>query len=572
VLLLFFAAFLTAGRVVAQDSLSTRDAAEIRYKAERMVKTELNELLNSLSNTGYETYEVAESIHDSYAESRNRIFRDSLVLVEPDINPAVVRAGQAGDEPLGKYLRDIDLLYKKSDSATIVFDNIRSSPVKKNDDIYVKVYYNSLFRGRSTVSDQAYAITNRIAEIKAQKDGKQWRLAIVRLAFFNPGDTVGDLANNMPIKYESAVGSLNEQEAEAMAAQLREQEGMDDERFQRMLALGDSAYREKDLITALRHFKDAQELRPRSPEVYVRLKNTTNAMGEFKVESAQLYAGFIEKAQLQEKNRQYKEAIESYQNAIRQKPDESANLQPHIRQLTDKFATLSDLQEKFNAGLIKEALKEYTNAIKKDPNNSDYYLGRGRCHQKLNTESKNIELALKDYTQAYELDHNNLPAIRDRADLYTATGEYFKALTDYTIYLAADRNNVAMYEQKSAVHVRLKMYNEAIADLDEALAIDPKAASVYLSKGLLLMQYGKPGDPQQDIQKASANFGTCLRIDSSNALAWFHRGRCDILLGKLPEAAEDFARAREKGLDSAGRRVIAGYAVNFYNQATAQFA
>ncbi|HEY1212595.1 MAG TPA: tetratricopeptide repeat protein, partial [Bryobacteraceae bacterium] len=353
-----------------------------------------------------------------------------------------------------------------------------------------KVYFNSHFKGRSTVNDQPYTVTNRIAEIKAQKDRNQWRLYIVRLAFFNPQDTIGDVANNMPIKQQR----VDEEQAETQ--QLREQGGIDEERFQRMLALGDSAYREKDLLVALRHYKDAQELRPNSPEVYVRLKNTTNAMGEFKVQAAQLYTGFIEKAHLQEKNRQYKEAIESYQNAIQQKPEEAANLQPHIRELTDRYATLSDLQEKFNAGLVKEALKEYTNAIRKEPNNSDYYLGRGRCHEKLNTEPKNIELALKDYTQAYELDHNNLSAIHYRADLYLATGDYFKALSDYTVYLTADRHNIAMYEQKAEVHLRLKLYNEAIADLNEALAVDPKAAHIYLTKGLLLMQYGRPGDAQ----------------------------------------------------------------------------
>ncbi|HEY1212594.1 MAG TPA: tetratricopeptide repeat protein, partial [Bryobacteraceae bacterium] len=62
-----------------------------------------------------------------------------------------------------------------------------------------------------------------------------------------------------------------------------------------------------------------------------------------------------------------------------------------------------------------------------------------------------------------------------------------------------------------------------------------------------------------------------MQIDSTNALALFHRGRCDILQGRLSEAAEDFAGAREKGLDSANRRVILNYASEYYNRAAAQF-
>ena len=510
VLLLFAAVLLTAGRVVAQDSLSSRDATEIRYKAERMVRTELNDLLNNLSNTGYETYEVEESIQSSYSNNRrNRIFRDSLVLVEPDVKPGVVRSGQADDEPLGKYLRDIDLLYKKSDTGTIAFDHIRCSPVKKSDNIYVKVYYNSLFKGRSALSDQPYSTTNRLAEIKAEKEGNQWRLYIVRLAFFNPQDTAADVAHNMPIKTETE-------------AETGQQQGL-----------------------------TAEEPRKADP--------------------IQLYAGLIEKARLQERNREYKEAIESYQNAVRLKPDEAARLQPHIRQLTDHYATLSYLQEKYNAGLYKDAVKEYTDAIKKDPKNSDYYLGRGRCHEKLIRESKNIELALKDYSQAYELDHNNLAAIHYRADLYSATGEYFKALSDYSVYLATDRNNMVMYEQKAAMHVRLKLYNEAVADLDEALARDPKALPIYLTRGLLLMQYRGRTVTRQDLQKASDDFSTYLRMDSGNAQAFFYRGQCEIQLGLLHAAAVDFEKARQRGLDADNLKVLAGYAAGFANQSAEAF-
>jgi tetratricopeptide (TPR) repeat protein len=561
---LFLAALFTIGRTAAQDSLSVRDASEIRYKAERMVKTELNELLNSLSNANYQTQEVAESIHSSYTESRNRIFRDSLVVVEPDVNPAVINSGQAGDESLGKYLRDLDLFYKKSDSPTVEFNNIRCSSIKKNDNIYIKVYFNSQFKGRSTITDQTYTTTNRIAEIKAEKDRSQWRLYIVRLAFFNPADTIGDVVNNMPIRQGFDGEQINEQ--------LQEQERKNENQFNHLLVLGDNAYRQKDFTTALRLFKEAQDLQPNASEVNIRLKNTTNAMNQFKVEASQLYAGYIDKAKLQESSRQYKEAIESYQAALRAKPEESATLQPHIRQLTDKFVILSDLQEKFNAGLVKQALKEYSDAIKRDPNNSDYYLGRARCHEVMTDEPRNQELALRDYNQAYDLDHNNLLAIRYRAELYARTGDYFKALSDYKVYLTIDRSNIEMYEKKAAMHVQLKLYNEAIADLDEAITIDPRAAHVYLTRGILLMSYNKQQDFQQDIKKASESFSTCLRYDSTIALAWFNRARCEILLGKPDEATADFANARMKGLDSASNRIVSGYAAVYYNQAGVQFA
>src|SRR5579859_2067124 len=430
-----------------QDSISSRDASEIRYKAEKLVRTELNELLNALSNSGYETQEVAESIHAAYSESRNRIFRDSLVTVEPDLNPAVRSSAQSGDEPVGKYLKDIDILYRKSNLPTVQLSNIRCSPVKKNDNIYVKVYFQSHFTGNSTVSDEDYAVMNRIAEISAGKEGNQWRLYIVRLAFFDPADTIGDVGNNMPIKYD------------------------------RLHVTGISG--------------EAGEPAP----------GETGKGGEAKATPAQLAAALVDKGRMQENNRQYKEAIENYQGALRLDPGGNARLQPRIRELTNRYAMLSGLQAKYDAGYVKEALKDYTEAIRRSTGNSDYYLGRGRCYEKLN-EPKSLALAIKDYTQAYDLDHNNLAALRCRAELYARMGDNFKALTDYIVYITVNRSDIAAYERKSEIHLLLKLNADAISDLDEALAVDPGAASVYYRKGLLLFDQNKEEKAWEDFDSA----------------------------------------------------------------------
>ena len=578
-------AFLTMERAVAQDSLSIRDAAEIRYKAGNIVERELRDLLNAVSSTTFETQETAELIHNAYSEGRNRIFRDSAVLVEPDVNPAYQTSGQSGDEPLDKYLRDMDILYKKSDSNSIAFSNIRCSNVKKKDIVYVKVYFNSFFRNASTVSEKPYAVTNRIAEIKAEKDKNQWRLYIVRLGFFNPADTGNDVANNIPLKMElntlqgltakstaqdtaAAIQkqlSFDEEQSEKVTKQLVDKEKQDDEQFRKLLVMGDQAGGRNEFTQALQYYKNAQDIKPNNIEVNARIKKTMSDRQQFTLKSDELYTQYLKTAALQVKNRQYKEAIQSYQDARNQKPVETASIDSTIRILTVKYRILSDLQEKFNAGYVKEAFKEYSDAIKKDPGNSDYWLGRGRCREKMTDESKWAANALKDYSQAIETDPYNLAAIRARAELYAHTGDYFKALSDYKVYLTLDKDNTELYERKSQMHVLLKLPNDAVQDLNEALAIDPRAAHVYLSKGLLLYD-------QNDVRGANECFTTCLRIDSTNALAWYHRGRCEILLGRVPAAASDFASAREKGLDSGNCKVVAGYAERLYSRAVEKFS
>lgn len=583
---IIFLLLLTAQSATAQDSLSIRDVSEIRYKAESLVRKELNELVNSISSTAFESQEIAESIQSSYSGNRNHIFRDSLVLVENDINPAYMTSAQAGDETLDKYLKDLDILYKKSDSATITFSNLRSSSIKKKDNIYIKVYFNSLFTGKSTVSDKLYNLTNRIAEITAQKDKNQWRLYIVRLGFYNPADTVADIANDMPVKSDAPKVSLaaaatakdsaaalaaiaqqktfDEEEAEKATKDMIDQEKQQEAQFRNMINQGDKALARNDFTNALKFYKSAQDLDPNNPEVRIKARRTTAMMEQFTIDAARLFQQYRDKARLEENSRQYKEAIEDYQNAIKQKPDEAANYDTHLRELTDKYRVLSDLQEKYNSGLYKEALKEYTAAIQKDPKNSDYYLGRGHCYEKLTESSKNIPNALKDYTASYDLDHNNLSAIQSRAELYYRQKDYFKALSDYKIYLTIYKENTTIYEKKSELHVLLHLPSDALSDLDEGLAVNPKAAHLYLSKGILLYAKG-------DIRAAAENFTTSIRIDSNDAQAWYRRGQCLIQEGKVPAAASDFASARSKGLDSVSIHTIKGYAEDFYQRSGTKF-
>ena len=358
--------------------------------------------------------------------------------------------------------------------------------------------------------------------------------------------------------------SFEEEEQQRLAKQMDDQIRMDEEKFKKLMSLGNVALKQKDYTAAMQYFKSAQELQPNSTEVTLAMKATNSAMEQFKYESAKLFQDFVDKAVIQAQNRQYKEAIENYNNAIRQKPEEAPRLEPKIRELTDKYTILSDLQEKYNAGLVKEAMKEYTAAIKKDPRNSDYYLGRGRCYEKITDESKSTQLALKDYSQAYECDHYNLAAVRSRAELYARTGDYFKALADYKICLTLDKENMDYYERKSEMHVLLRLPADAIADLDEALKINTKASHVYLSKGLLLYDQKEPA-------KASENFTTSLRIDSSNALAWFNRGRCAIVQNKIAAAAADFGSAREKGLDSSNINIVNDYAKTYFDRSAVHF-
>ncbi|MES1249497.1 MAG: tetratricopeptide repeat protein, partial [Chitinophaga rupis] len=467
-----------------------------------------------------------------------------------------------------------DLMYKKGDTASIEFQNVRCSNIKKKDNIYIKVYYNSLFKNKNSINETPYSVNNRVAEIKADKDKNQWKLYIVRLAFFDAADTVNDVVNNMPLKHEvnqqiqalasstdsattaAAVvkqQSFDDEIAEKATQKLIEQENYDREQYKKMIGQGDKAYDKNDFTNALKFYNQARELSPYAQEPVAKLKRTRNAMEKFTLDASVLFVKYIDKAKLEEKNRRYKEALEDYQEAFKQRPAEEAAYKDHIAELTRRYGKIDELNEKYNSGLYKEAIKEYNDAIKNDDKNSDYYLGRARCEEKLADGSRSRAKVLEDYNRAVSLDPNNLEALRCRAEYYTRNNDYFKALTDYKIFLTIDKENIEIYERKSELHTLLQKNEEAITDLDEALAINPKAAHVYYSKGLLLYQ-------KKDYKGANENFTNTLRIDTGNALAWYNRGRCQIEFNHVENAAADFESARGKGLDSSSIKVTKGYA------------
>jgi len=480
-----------------------------------------------------------------------------------------------------KYLKDFELLYQKSDNESILFTNLSSSPVKKADRLYVKVYFNSLFKNKNTGTDTPFVMTNRVAEITAIKDKNKWALSIARIAFFNPADTAGDALNNMAIYRDAVAGmpktfasaqdsvaavtSLDEEQQREMDRKYREEEAMKENTINSLLKKGDEADGRNDNVNALRYYQQAKDVDSTNMLMRLRagrkIRNLNEKMEAAAANAKDLYKKYIAKAQTEENNREYDLAINDYQNAIKQQPDEGHQFNDHIRELNARYSVLSELNERFKQGQYKEVINEYKKAIKEKGDNSDFELGMAQCYDKMN----DLKRALESYNKSYDLDQRNLKALECRADLYSRNNDPYKAIRDYKLYLTIEKENIRIYQELSRLHTQLNSNEEAIQDLDHALEVNPKAAPVYFSKGLLLLQ-------KNDYKNASDNFTTCLRIDSSKADAFYNRGKCQIEFNHVENAAADFENARGKGLDSSSIKVTLTYAEAFYQRAVSKFS
>ena len=569
---------LANNHLFAQDPITIQDAEEIRFKSENIVKRELKDLLNNLSNSTVELKETQEMILNSYSGSRNRIFLSSTVLVEDDINPNFHSSLNTRDMEIDKYLKDFDILYKKSDGPSVNINIMKVSNVKKTGSLYVKVYYSSFFRNPNTTNDTAYTLNNRIAEISIKRENNKWIPYIARIGFYVPADTVNDFTNDLVLTQVKNSGSENGLKDSSSAAgrqllfenelkeaerkRLIEEDRIQTQAFNDLIAQGDKALEANDFTKALDYYKQAKETRPYDPLPSGKINNANKARERATITSDQLFQQYINQALLQEKKREYEMAIVSYNKALTQKPDESAKYEAHIRELTAKFRDLAELEEKYKAGLYKDAIKQYDALIKKNKTISDYFLGRGKCYDKTG-DSKN---ALKDYSQAYDLDANNLDAIQHRADLYKRLNDPYKSLTDYKTYLTISNENPMVYAQMADLRLVINNNNldEAIKDLSDGLAVNPKAFELYLKRGQLWAR-------KNDCKKAGDDFTSVVQLDSNYALGYFLRGKCELSMNHIDNAAYDFEFARRKGLDAASKQEITQLASGYFQRSAEKF-
>ncbi len=226
-----------------------------------------------------------------------------------------------------------------------------------------------------------------------------------------------------------------------------------------------------------------------------------------------------------------------------------------IKELNGYIRTLADLEEKYSAGYYKDAAKGYTVLLKKPESNtrysnSDYYLGRAKCFDKIgqltksyNEQIENYNKALKDYTASYEYDNNNIETIRLRADLYRRMNRNLEAMTEYRIYLAKDSSDPSVYEAMADLHMLSGNPDQAIRDIDLALGqtnMDPVSKSkLNIEKGILYEQ-------KRDYSIAEEYFTRAVTLDANHAFSYYNRGMARIKMNNIHSAASDLVLARQK--------------------------
>ncbi len=480
----------------AQDSITTNDVKVIKARSEIIIERYLNNLLNTISYTGTESTDIRDLINQSFEDSDKQIFLNKQIAIADDISdPDYSNSSNSPDVPVIRYLNAFNTFYGKSDANSVYFSDFRSSPVKRGKkNIYINVYFTSFFKNICLPKPSTpYKPAKRVAEIFIKRStNNKWLLYISRIGFYNPADTLNDLLDNIVI------------------------------------------------TDAIKQTK-------------------SSGIVDETMDPAKAFSQYIDQARLEEKKRNYQAAINLYSRAIDLAPEKRDIYEARIKELNTSFRILADLDEKYRAGYYKVAIKEYSELLKKarlnsEYSNSDYYLGRAKCFDKMgqltrsyNEQVRNYNDALNDYAKSYEYDNDNMETIRCRADLYGRMNRNVEALTEYRTYLAKDPTDPAIYEAMANLHMLSGNLDQAIKDTDPALT---QGNMDSVSRSKLIIEKGVLYAQKKDYSSAEDYFTRAIALDSNNAFSYYSRGMARIKMNKIQSAASDLISACQKGLGS----------------------
>ena len=111
-------------------------------------------------------------------------------------------------------------------------------------------------------------------------------------------------------------------------------------------------------------------------------------------------------------------------------------------------------------GYKRRALDDYNAAIRSAPHNATLYYNRGVSL----FAQANYDAALQDFDTALELDSKFVPALRQRAKIYTTRANLAGALADYSEAIRLQPKTAALMSDRGQVDLGRHEYGNAIED------------------------------------------------------------------------------------------------------------
>ncbi len=218
---------------------------------------------------------------------------------------------------------------------------------------------------------------------------------------------------------------------------------------------------------------------------------------------------------------EFPEAVEQFQAALRQAPDNVANL----GNIAVALGTL---------GRLDEAAIHLERSLQLRPDHAFTHFNLGSIRDR----QGRLPEALQQYTTALELDPHLTQAAVSRASVLARLGEFAQARLQLDLLLADDPQSAALHIELGRLLRQQSQFAEAVACYDRALELKPDYVEAWNGKGVALEGLGR-------FQEAAICYRRAIDQRPKDLLYRLNLAYVESASGHVSEAAEQFRAAFE---------------------------
>jgi tetratricopeptide (TPR) repeat protein len=215
-------------------------------------------------------------------------------------------------------------------------------------------------------------------------------------------------------------------------------------------------------------------------------------------------------------------------------------LAENYQQPADKANLQLELGKLFSAAKEYEtAVESYDKALKIKPDDHYAWDNRGIALRNLSR----YEEAINSYDQALKLQPDNHYTWNDRGLALDSLGRYEEAIANYDKAIAIQPNFDWSWNNRGMALKKLGRLEEAIANYEKAILIQPEYYYAWDNRGIALSKLGR-------LEEAYASSKQALKIKPDDHHSWKNQGFTLWKLGRLEEAVASYDKSLEIKPDS----------------------
>lgn len=485
----------------------------------------------------------------------NRIFFDSNVIIENDLNAGAEVAATPEDKKVKDYLEEFNLFVKKGENFSVSFSGLQISPLKKSSFLYFNVYFETEIQGED-FRRQLLPASHRKAEIRLVRKNSQWHAYINGIKFAPAGaydertDSIHLFDRNLfltsvsdTMRYDVYVQKVREEYR-------KKQQAEQASKLINILLEAKDALAGSELEKAKKIIREARKLNADDKEVIALQEQIDIAI---EIKNKKKKEKEETEAQINNLIRKAADAFDAYDFSLSAQLYDSLSMKYGLpddtvkqksKELADIISVLESIHNAIREKRFDEAIKRCEKNLTPDKNPKlraeCYYLEALIYFKQDNSNRRKIFEFLDKAITTSGKKHGD--ALTLQVKMCQRDKRFDDAIQDASWLITTYSREPKYYALRADVHESNNNREFAIADYTKAILLGTADSNIYVAKSRLEYETGKYDE----------SIKTAVEILEKTKWfsdAFYYRALSNYKLNKFSYAGKDFYLAVGCGLD-----------------------